>query len=350
MSPRRLMNGLGGSCRSLSLLGAAMATLLLLSACSTSSASTSSTQAATSSSTSAVPTTATTPPAETTTTTSTIVTSPTITTGEEALDTWSAFWDAWATVRGSDDLDPEPLESVASRDVVDGVIALFERQRSTGGGVVQTDFVLHPKVTQSEADRVTLEDCVLLVPSFTETTGVWYQAELVRADTGWVVDTLRIVTTSGCVPAEVAAEAIAGYSAYYEALPEFWDPPDPEHPLISEVLADPRLSNVVALLAEHAERGVAFRSDPTIHPEVIEVRSPTELVILDCYEPDPADGLYDLATGERLSDEPAPREGQRNLRSAVMVLEDGKWKSSDFQGQVDFACEFAPTERGLPSV
>ncbi len=266
------------------------------------------------------------------------------------MDGWSAFWDAWASVRGSDDLDRGPLESVASQDVVDGVVALFERQRSAGGGAVQTEFVLHPKVTESEVDRVTLEDCVLLAPSFTETAGVWYEADLVRTNAGWIVDMLRIVTTSGCVPEEVATAAIAGYEAYYEALPEFWDPPDPEHPLIGEVLAEPRLSNVDALLAEHEERGVVFRSDPTIHPEVIEVRSPTELVILDCYEPDPSDGLYDLATGERLPDEPTPRVGQRNLRSAVMVLQEGKWKSSDFQGQVDFACEFAPTERGLPSV
>ena len=33
-----------------------------------------------------------------------------------------------------------------------------------------------------------------------------------------------------------------------------------------------------------------------------------------------------------------------------MVFEDGFWKVSDLQGQVDFACEFAPTERGLPAV
>jgi hypothetical protein len=104
------------------------------------------------------------------------------------------------------------------------------------------------------------------------------------------------------------------------------------------------------LLAEHAERGVALRSDPTTHPEVVEMRSPSELVILDCYEPGPDDGVYDLETGERLPDEPEVRSGQRNLRSAVMVFEDGRWKASDFQGQVNHECEFAPTDRGLPSV
>ncbi|MEX2278912.1 MAG: hypothetical protein WEA76_02355, partial [Acidimicrobiia bacterium] len=80
------------------------------------------------------------------------------------------------------------------------------------------------------------------------------------------------------------------------------------------------------------------------------VRSETEVVILDCLEPALDFGLYDLATGERLEDEPLVREGQRNLRSAVMVFRNGEWKVSDLQGQVDFACEFAPTDRGLPSV
>jgi hypothetical protein len=86
------------------------------------------------------------------------------------------------------------------------------------------------------------------------------------------------------------------------------------------------------------------------HPEVIEVRSPTEIVILSCSEPDPDYGVYDLESSELLPDEAPVRDGQRDLQSAVMVLEGGKWKVSDFQGQVDFACEFAPTDRGLPSV
>lgn len=268
----------------------------------------------------------------------------------EVLATWDAFWEAWTNVRASEDLDPTPLLEVASPDVVEGVLALFERQRESGLGPVETEVVTHAKVTNTESDRVVIEDCVLLSPSFTESAGVWYEAELQTSGSGWLVADLRIRSVGGCVPAEMAADAIAGYEAYYDAVDEFWDPPDPEHPLISAVLAEPRLSNVISLLEEHEAQGVAFRTSPIIHPEVIEVRSPTELVILDCYEPDPADGLYDLATGERLPDEPTIREGQRNLRSAVMVFEDGRWKSSDFQGQVDFACEFAPTERGLPSV
>jgi hypothetical protein len=279
--------------------------------------------------------------------------SPTSTTADPSADVslaWDEFWDAWAEVRASDDLDPAPLEEVADPQVVDGVIALFEGPPESEPRPVVTTVVTHTKITELGPGEAQVEDCVLLSPSFTDSVGVWFSAELRNTGSGWVVSDLRIPSLAGCVPQEMAADAIAGYEAYYAAADEFWDPPNPEHPLLIEVLAEPRLSNLIAVLEEHKARGVAFRTSPRTHPEVIEVRSPSEVVILDCYEPDVSDGLYDLTTGERLPDEPPITEGQRNLRSAVMVLEDGKWKSSDFQGQVDFACEFAPTERGLPSI
>lgn len=143
---------------------------------------------------------------------------------------------------------------------------------------------------------------------------------------------------------------MAGYRAYYDAQADFWDPPSPNSPLVDQVLAEPQKEFVRQLLEAHQERGVALRGQPTTHPEVIEVRSPTEVVLLDCLEPSLEFGLYDLATGERLPDEPNVTDGQTNLRSAEMVFIDERWKVSDFQGQVDFECEFAPTERGLPSV
>jgi hypothetical protein len=293
------------------------------------------------------PTSTTSTPTRTSTTPSTTTL---VDTSVEVRQAWDAFWQAWATVRASDDLNPGPLEEVATVEVAAGVVALFEGQRESGSGPVVTDVVTHTNVTELGPGEAEVEDCVLLSPSFTESVGVWYRAELTNTGTGWIVTDLNIPSLGGCVPQQMATEAIASYEAYYEAASTFWDPPDPESPLVTEVLAEPRLSNVKSLLQEHKTRGAAFRSNPMTHPEVIEVRSPTELVILDCYEPDIADGLYDLDTGERLPDEPAVEPGQRNLRSAVMVFEDGKWKSSDFQGQVDFECEFAPTERGLPSV
>ena len=234
--------------------------------------------------------------------------------------------------------------------MVDDAISLFERQRSSGQGPVETDFELHPVIETVEPDRATVDDCVLLTPSFTEAVGVWHEADLVRTDQGWIVDDIRIRSAGGCVPMDMADAAISGYEAYYEAEAEFWDPANPTSPLIDEVLTDPQKSFIVGLLEEHQSQGIALRGQPTTHPEVIEVRSPTEVVILSCSEPDPSYGLYDIGTGERLPDEPPVQDGQRDLQSAVMVLDGGLWKVSDLQGQVDFECEFAPTDRGLPSV
>ncbi len=253
-------------------------------------------------------------------------------------------------VRASDDLDPGPLEAVAAPEVVDGALTLFERQRSSGLGPVQTEVVLHATVISSDPDRASVEDCVLLSPSFTDTAGVWYQADLTLTEQGWVVEAIRIPSGGGCVPREMADAAIAGYEAFYAEWADFWDPVNPDSPQIGEVLTEPQRTIIIDLLADHQARGVALRGRPVLHPEVIEVRGPTELVILSCLEPASDYGVYDIESGVRLDDVPAVRTGQRNLESAVMVLEDDLWKVSDLQGQVDFACEFAPTDRGLPSV
>jgi hypothetical protein len=265
-------------------------------------------------------------------------------------NSWAAYWGAWVQVRASADLDPALLEATAAADVVDGAISLFEHERSSGGDAIETDVVLHAKVTDLGPDRASVEDCVLLSPSFTESVGVWYQADLARIEQGWIVDEVRIPSAGGCVPREMADAAIAGYEAYYVAEAEFWDPPDPASPLIDQVLAEPQKSFIDGLLEEHQIRGVALRGQPSTHPEVIEVRSSGQVVILSCSEPDPDYGIYDTDSNERLPDEPPVRADQRDLQSAVMVLDAGEWKVSDFQGQVDFACEFAPTDRGLPSV
>lgn len=345
MNPRRRLNGSGGPTRPLCCVGVALATLLALGACSSNRTSESTTTV----STALVSTTADQPTSLTSTSTP-IATTTTLPPTEDVLDAWGAYWDAWAEVRASDDLDTAALETVSSPAVVEGALTLFERQRSSGLGPLDTEFVLHATVTDSDVDRATVEDCVLLVPSFTDNVGVWHQADLIRTEGGWVVDSIRLPRGGACVPQEMAEAAIAGYQAYYAAEAEFWDPPNPDSSLLDEVLADPQKSFIAGLLEQHQNQGVALRGQPTTHPEVIEVRSPPELVILSCSEPDPDYGLYDVDSGERLPDEPPVRDGQRDLQSAVMVLEGDTWKVSDLQGQVDFACEFAPTDRGLPSV
>jgi len=344
VNPRRRSNGSGGPSWPLCFVGVALAALLMLAACSSSGASDSTTTISTLVSTTADLTTS------STSTSIPVTTTAALPPADDVIEAWGAYWNAWAEVRASEDLDGSALESVASSIVIDGALALFDRERSSGLSAVETEVVLHPTVTDLEADRATVEDCVLLVPSFIDNVGVWHQADLVRTEQGWLVDSVRIPRGEACVPREMGEEAIAGYEAFYSGWEEFWDPANPDSVLIEQVLADPQLSIIVELLGDHETRGAALRGQPTLHPEVIEVRSPTEIVILNCLEPAVDYGLYDIDTGERLDDVPAVRDGQRNLESAVMTLEDGLWKVSDLQGQVDFACEFAPTNRGLRSV
>ena len=346
VSSRRLSIGLGDFFRSLSIAGVALAALLFLGACTSNGVGDSTT-------TSSIPQSTSSPTdprsTSTSTSTSTAVTT-TLPPTQDVIDAWSAYWGAWVEVRASDDLDPAPLNVVAAVDVVEDALTLFERQRTSGLGAVQTEVSLHATVTDSDPDMASIEDCVLLSPSFTDTVGVWYQADLARTDQGWVVEAVRIPSGGGCVPQEMAEAAIAGYEAFYAGWVDFWDPANPDSTLIGEVLTEPQKTLIVDLLTDHRTRGVALRGRPVLHPEVVEVRSSTELVILNCLEPAFDYGVYEIDSGERVDDVPAVRNGQRNLESAVMVLEGGHWKVSDLQGQVDFTCEFAPTDRGLPSV
>ena len=282
--------------------------------------------------------------------TSSTSTSPTSTTtdpkspDDEVVTAWNAYWEGWVTVRASENFDPAPLEQLAEPDIVEAAVSLFERL-----GPAATELVTHPRVIDIELDRASLEDCVVMAPSWAEVAGIWYRAELTRRGESWVVADLQ-ASISGCVPAEAADAAIAGYEAYYDAESEFWEPADPNHPLLDQVLAEPQRSFIIGLLEEDAARGAVQRGQPTNHPEVIQVLSPTVLLIESCQEPALDFGLYDVATGERLPDEPPVREGQRDLESAVMVFEDGQWKVSELRGLIDSTCEFAPTNRGLRSV
>lgn len=341
----------GGPNRPPFLVGVTVAALLVFGACtSAGSGGSTSTLLLPPSTTIDSPPTSMDPPPTTTSTSTSIAPPTSVPPSQEVVDAWGTYWDAWVEVRASEDLDPARLEAIAASEVVDGALALFERERSSGVGPVQTEVVLHPAVTDQDPDRASVEDCVLVSPSFTETVGVWYEADLTRTGQGWVVDAVRIPSGGGCVSQQMADAAIAGYEAFYAGWTDFWDPADPSSPLIGEVLSDPQKTLIVNLLGDHQARRVALRGRPILHPEVIEVRSPTELVILNCFEPASDYGVYDIESGERLDDVASVRNGQRNLESAVMVLENDVWKVSDLQGQVDFACEFAPTDRGVPSV
>jgi hypothetical protein len=210
-------------------------------------------------------------------------------------------------------------------------------------------FENNPVVAESSEGVVTIDDCLFETPRAGNRT-IWYRGTATFTEGQWQIDGLEVVNHIGCVPAGIAEAAIQGYEDYWDARLVFWDPPDPDHPLVAETLVEPQLSFIRDLLVEHRDRGVALRGRQTSHPEIIEVRSATDVAILDCHDQDPERGVFDLETGERLDDIAPIDEGQRDLHSAVMLLEGGRWKVSDVQGRSKVDCDYAPTPQGLPVV
>ena len=319
------------------------AALLVLAACSGGNGDsvTSPTAEPTLESTTTTPTSTTVAPTTEPTTTATPTTEP----AQPAEDEFRAVWEeAWRIAADPDSTEAD-FADVASPDVAARLDAVVT-------GDAERTFTHYASVSEPGADGfVEIHDCLLSQPPFAGGAATWFSGRAGPDADG----TIRIValtpeSLTGCVPAETAEAAIADYERYWDAVPEYWVPADPTSPLLAETMTGEHLELIAGLVADDAANGRELRGRPETHPEIFEFRSPTELVITDCQLTDPERGVYVTATGER-TDLIAPIvDGQRDARSAVMVLEDGTWKVSDRQGQVNFDCDFAPTPLGVPIV
>ncbi|MDH3755602.1 MAG: hypothetical protein OEU32_17195 [Acidimicrobiia bacterium] len=262
---------------------------------------------------------------------------------EAAVGVWEQFWD----VAGAPDDDLESAAVVESLLTPESADVVFGTVRGSADRTV-TNF---PVVDDDGVGGFVVNDCMFMSPPLSGPT-VWFSARLIPDDAGgWLVDDLVVESLDSCVPAVLAREAVAGYEAYWDARLEYWDPPDVENELVTQTMTGVHLELISDLLVQSEQDGWAFRGRPETHPEIVEVRSPTELVVLDCQVQDPLLGAYSLESGERLDDLVAPiADGQRDVRSAVMIEEDGFWKVSDRRGEVNTTCDLAPTEFGLLTV
>lgn len=266
-----------------------------------------------------------------------------------ATEAWLQLWTGAEKLVTDPDAASEEMLAVASPGVVDQLATIYNPTVASDAASTPRTFDNNP-VAEVQADgTVAISDCIFESPKAGNAT-IWYSGEAAAVDGVWTISSVTLNSEIGCVPATIAADAIAGYEAYWDARVEFWDPADPSNPLVGQTMTGAQLDLIAGLLADHANRGLALRGRATTHPEIIEVRSATEVAILDCSEQDPGRGLFVIETGERLDDIPAVRDGQLDLTSAVMVLEDGAWKVSDVQGQADVSCDTAPTPQGLPVV
>ena len=253
-----------------------------------------------------------------------------------AVEAWRTVWAATSRAPGSED---------AARAVVTDPV-IVQRVLGLAGG---RDVKSYPTPKVESGGVVSIDECVISEPQFTATPSVGFTGKVERIDSKWKVTELipRNRQLQPCAPRSMAQTAIEGYRAYWDARSTFWNPADPSSPLVDQTTTGSRRTRLKEVLADHQRRGAVLRGKPTLHPEIAEVRSATEVVIIDCQEGDPTTGIFD-AKGERLPDLAPVAPGQRDLNSAVMRLENGIWKVADLQGQTGVTCDFAPTTRGLP--
>lgn len=312
--------------------------ILLLAACSGSNTESSepSSTGSTTSSTAAAPTTPTTAD-ETTSTTAKLA-------GDDAIEAWVQLMEA-AAGRVADEESALPvIESVATPEVADQLVDIFvgERPRQITSYVV-ADLL--------EDDSVTVEDCLILDDPISTSNSIWLSGHLVPSGSGeWTVDEVTVESLVGCVPNELAQNALDGYENHFQSRADYFDPPNPDSPSLEETTTGRQLELFGGLLADFTRDGHALRSNPELHPEFAAVHSSSEITVIDCQLTDPGRGVYEVETGARTTLIPPIAEGQRDGLQTIMILEDGVWKVEDVQAQRDLECDFAPTELGIPVV
>ena len=271
---------------------------------------------------------------------------------DDAVAAWLFMWDAAELVVIDADAAEARIGAVAAPDVYSRLDATFNPDVAvTEGGVTNSrrTFDNHPQVTEMADGSVRIDDCLFVHPLITAPS-VWYSGVLELVDGAWQVQTLTPEYLLGCTPADMQEAVFHGYGSYWDARLEFWDPPDPDHPLVAATTTGSFKDFLSGLLAEDREKGRALRGRSTNFPEIIEVHSEFQVVIFDCQLQDTARGLFDIETSERLDGVPPVVEGQRDVKRVTMRLVDGVWKVDDIQGQENRACEHAPTTRALPSI
>ena len=266
--------------------------------------------------------------------------------GPTAADVGGLWVEAWrlASAEGATEAD---LADFASAEVAARLIRTLQETGSAQRTVTNSPVVGEP----ADDGSMEINDCLLFQPPVTALPANWYSGVAELGDDGVLrLTALEPQSLTGCVPAVVVEAAIADYEDYWDAAVEYWVPADADNPRLAATATRPHFDTIHELLVDHEARGLELRGRPETYPEVIEYRSSTELVILDCQLVDLERGLYASATGERLPDIPPIVDGQRDARSAVMLFEEGRWKVSDRQGVVNTECQFAPTPLGVPAV
>ncbi len=153
---------------------------------------------------------------------------------EAAEAAWRSFWEAVAVP----DDDTDGLAAALAW----GSQRAIDQVRSFPWGSTDRDVETFP-VLEATGDAFAVNDCMFFSPGFgNEGGGVWWAGTVEQVDGAWTVTAAdRVSNFDPCVPAELADAAIAGYEAYLDAVPVFWDPADPDGPACSRTITGHQL-------------------------------------------------------------------------------------------------------------
>jgi hypothetical protein len=249
------------------------------------------------------------------------------------LQAWTLWWKQWEVVAWPPGPDnPNQLPPFTAPDVV-------ESQRSflaEWAPPTPVSVTLHPEVTETTANSMTVIDCALMVPppsAQLTRVGVPVTGVIEYNGTDWLISSIEVDTESTCVPPALGEGAVAAWRSFWERFPEVWAEPDPGSPLIDEIStgdAKAYFEERVALSAREGWRllGTVGELSPTPTAVAAAVTGGFEVTVADCATPVDGFGSYE---GEGAEPFPALGDGQLwQATGSVAVLPGNAFKVADW--------------------
>jgi len=255
-------------------------------------------------------------------------------------DSWAAFQAAWAEQAAEEEPDPAAFEGLTVDPAA--TVALLDALRA-GGRLVTTEQELWPRF-DIDGDRAEVVDCVIAAqhpagqPDSLATVTISWDATALATDGGWRIDSAQPGELF-CIAQDLNDQLLAAYSAWHDGQREWYQPPDPEHPLLTATMAEPGLSDMRAVLAEDRSAGISMRF-PHQPQAVVTDLSMGSARITDCYFAPDGYGAFDVDSGERRADVvPVPEPGQLNRTVADLEETADGWFVVGWRWEERNSCE-----------
>lgn len=267
---------------------------------------------------------------------------------DRIVETWIAFHRAWTEQLEADEADPAAFEGLAE-DPAHWAGLIDELAADDRFVTLEVE---HWTTVDVDGAEASIGDCIIAHehlapqdPDDAEHRPTWWTATAVLDGDDWLIRSRNEDRSGPCVAEELNDQLLAAYEEYRRVKDDAWDPPDPDHPELDQVATGGHLEFLREILAEDAEAGMTFREPAPTDDAVVFDLAIGFAVVSDCTEQVAEFGVYDLETGERLDDEIAPVEdGQVDLQSVNLVLEDDIWKVEEQGVLLDSNCNVGGTD------